>query len=126
MAEKLVNPASAAQLQPRNSEPTHLGGLSWDDLGGTTTNSAPNTATINAAGGVTGQDTSIPRSVPAEPSHLTGMATEEDDTQEVEVEFGDEPVEEVDVDDLDKALDEFDDLPMSDVEVKNEEDDEFD
>jgi hypothetical protein len=124
MAEQLVNPASAAQLQPRNQEPTHLGGLSWDDLGGTTTNSAPNTATINAAGGVKGQDTSIPRSVPAEPSHLTGMATEEDDTPEVEVEFGDEKDEETDVDDLDKALDEFDDLPMSDVEVKNDEDDE--
>lgn len=121
MAEQLVNPASAAQLQPRNSEPTHLGGLSWDDLGGTTTNSAPNAATINAAGGVKGQDTSIPRSVPAEPSHLTGLKAEEDETPEVEVEFGDKMAEEDEVDDLDKALDEFDELPKSDIDVKSEE-----
>ena len=121
MAEQLVNPASAAQLQPRNSEPTHLGGLSWDDLGGTTTNSAPNSATINAAGGVKGQDTSIPRSVPAEPSHLTGLKAEEDETPEVEVEFGDKMAEEDEVDDLDKALDEFDELPKSDIDVKSEE-----
>jgi hypothetical protein len=125
MAEKLVNPASAAQLQPRNQEPTHLGGLSWDDLGGTTLNSEPNSATIDAGRGVKGQDTSIPRSVPAEPTPLSGMRSEEDDTPaENEIEFGDEKPEPDDTDDLDKALDEFDELPKTDIDVKSEEEDE--
>ena len=79
----LVNPVSAAQLKPRNSEPTHLGGTSWDDLGGTTPSTEPNTAKIDAGAGVKGQDTSIPRSVAAEPSHLTGMQHEEDHEPEM-------------------------------------------
>ena len=36
MAESLVNPVSAAQLSPRNQEPTHLSGGDRDELGDAT------------------------------------------------------------------------------------------
>ena len=120
---ELVNPVSAAQLQHRNQEPSHLGGASFDDLGGTTPETEPNAAKIDAAKGVKGQDTSIPRSVAAEPSHLKGVV--EDDEKEVEVAFGDDEVKAEEVDDLDKALDEaMEDEPAKvDVKVDEEADD---
>lgn len=120
---ELVNPVSAAQLQHRNQEPSHLGGASFDDLGGTTPETEPNAAKIDAAKGVKGQDTSIPRSVAAEPSDLKSVV--EDDEKEVEVAFGDDEVKAEEVDDLDKALDEaMEDEPAKvDVKVDEEADD---
>lgn len=119
---ELVNPVSAAQLQHRNQEPTHLGGQAHDDLGGQTPETEPNAAKIDAAKGVKGQDTSIPRSVAAEPSHLKAAVAE--DEKDVDVKFDDEMKAE-DVDDLDKALDEaMDDAPAKvDVKVDEEADD---
>ena len=119
---ELVNPVSAAQLQHRNQEPTHLGGQAYDDLGGQTPETEPNAAKIDAAKGVKGQDTSIPRSVAAEPSHLKAAVAE--DENDVDVKFDDEMKAE-DVDDLDKALDEaMDDAPAKvDVKVDEEADD---
>jgi hypothetical protein len=119
---ELVNPVSAAQLQHRNQEPTHLGGQAHDDLGGQTPETEPNTAKIDAAKGVKGQDTSIPRSVAAEPSHLKAVVSEVE--KDVDVKFDDEMKAE-DVDDLDKALDEaMDDAPAKvDVKVGEEADD---
>jgi len=119
---ELVNPVSAAQLQHRNQEPTHLGGQAYDDLGGQTPETEPNAAKIDAAKGVKGQDTSIPRSVAAEPSHLKAAVAE--DEKDVDVKFDDEMKAE-DVDDLDKALDEaMDDAPAKvDVKVDEEADD---
>jgi hypothetical protein len=121
MAEQIVNPASAAQLKPRNSEPTHLSGNSWDDLGGRSWDgpAGPEGYKVDASKGVKGKDTSIPASVAAEPLRYDPMRAEEDD-KDVEIEFGDEKHEATDVDDLDKALDEADDLPAAKVDVKTE------
>ena len=120
---ELVNQASAAQLKPRNQEPTHLGGASYDDIGGTDMNAEPNTAKVDAEKSVK-TDTTIPKSVPAEPSHLkaaTSNIAEEDD---VKVKFNEEEDDDEkkldEADDLDKALDEaMDDKP---IEVKEEDD----
>ena len=120
---ELVNPVSAAQLKPRNQEPTHLGGASYDDIGGTDMNAEPNTAKVDAEKSVK-TDTTIPKSVPAEPSHLkaaTSNIAEEDD---VKVKFNEEEDDDEkkldEADDLDKALDEaMDDKP---IEVKEEDD----
>lgn len=119
MADQIVNPASAAQLKPRNSEPTNLGGASWDDLGGRSWDgpAGPDGYKVDAAKGVKGKDTSIPASVPAETSHLSGAKNEEDDS-EVEIEFGDK--NEAAVDDLDKAIDEGE-FPAAKIDVKSEE-----
>ena len=125
MAEQIVNPASAAQLKPRNSEPTHLSGASWDDLGGRSWDgpAGPEGYKVDASKGIKGKDTTIPASVAAEPLRYDPMRAEEDD-KEVEIEFGDEPKHEAaDVDDLDKALDETEDVPATKVDVKAEAED---
>jgi hypothetical protein len=119
---ELVNQASAAQLKPRNQEPTHLGGASYDDIGGTSTNAEPNTAKVDGEKGVK-TDTTIPKSVAAEPRHTI---KENDDEDEVKVKFNEEEDDDEkkldEADDLDKALDEAmeDDKP---IEVKEENDD---
>ena len=120
---ELVNPVSAAQLKPRNQEPTHLGGASYDDIGGTDTNAEPNTAKVDAEKSVK-TDTTIPKSVPAEPSHLKGAASNIAEEDDVKVKFNEEEDDDEkkldEADDLDKALDEaMDDKP---IEVKEEDD----
>ena len=128
MAESLVNPVSAAQLSPRNSEPTHLSGGERDDLGDATDSKLDYAGKLKT-------DTSIPRSVAAEPTHLKTEDDEEDlevvehdedpeavaEADDVEIEFGDKKEE--DVDDLDKAIDELAGLPITEILV-NEDDDE--
>ena len=74
MAESLVNPVSAAQLSPRNQEPTHLSGGEREDLGDATDKKLDYAGKLKT-------DTSVPRSVPAEPTHLKT----EDDEEEVDV-----------------------------------------
>ena len=125
MAESLVNPVSAAQLSPRNSEPTNLKGGSYDELGDATD------AKLNYAGNLK-TDSSIPRAVGAEPTHLTGVTEDDEDPEkvneadEVEVEFGDKKKDES-VDDLDKAIDELANLPVTEIYVSEaDEDDEDD
>jgi len=131
MAESLVNPASAAQLSPRNSEPTHLNTGSHDELGDATDSK------LNYAGNLK-TDSSIPRSVAAEPTHLKTEDEEdlekvEDDedpetvteTDDVEIEFGDEKKDE-NVDDLDKAIDELASLPVTEIYVTEDDDDDED
>ena len=70
MAESLVNPVSAAQLSPRNQEPTHLAGGEREELGDATDGK------LDYAGSLT-TDTSVPRSVPAAPTHLKTEDEEE-------------------------------------------------
>ena len=124
MAESLVNPVSAAQLSPRNSEPTNLKGGSHDELGDATD------AKLNYAGSLK-TDSSIPRAVGAEPTHLTGVTEDDEDPEkvneadEVEVEFGDKKKDES-VDDLDKAIDELANLPVTEIYVSEADDDEDD
>ena len=123
MSDSLVNPVSAAQLRPRNQEPTHLGGASYDDIGGTDTNAEPNTAKVDAEKSVK-TDTTIPKSVPAEPSHLKGATSNIAEEDDVKVKFNEEEDDDEkkldEADDLDKALDEaMDDKP---IEVKEEDD----
>ena len=134
MAESLVNPVSAAQLSPRNQEPTHLAGGEREELGDATDGK------LDYAGSLT-TDTSVPRSVPAEPTHLKTEDDEEDHeevvendvvepetvdehddipTDEVEIEFDDEKKNES-VDDLDKAIDELATLPVTDIQVNEAE-----
>ena len=123
MAESLVNPVSAAALSPRNSEPTHLNGGSFDELGDATDK------VLNYAGTLK-TDSSVPRAVGAEPTHLTGVTENDEDPEkvneadEVEVEFGDKKKDES-VDDLDKAIDELVSLPVTEIYVSegDEEDD---
>ena len=115
MAESLVNPASAAQLSPRNSEPTHLASGSYEDLGDAAEKKANYASSMNA-------DSSIPRAVGPEPTHLDAVSEEDD---EVEVEFGDMKKDES-VDDLDKAIDELSKFPVTEIHVNeaDEDDDE--
>ena len=133
MAESLVNPVSAAQLSPRNQEPTHLSGGEREDLGDATDSKLDYAGKLKT-------DTSVPRSVPAEPTHLKTeddeeevdvvehddedpeAVTEQDAEDEVEFEFdGDKKNE--DVDDLDKAIDELATLPVTEITVNEAEDD---
>jgi len=135
MAESLVNPVSAAQLSPRNQEPTHLSG-EHDDLGDATDSKLDYAGKLKT-------DTSVPRSVPAEPTHLN-VKTEDDeedlevvendedpktvdeaDDDEVEIEFDGDRKDE-DVDDLDKAIDELATLPVTEITVNEAEDDDDD
>jgi len=139
MAESLVNPASAAQLSPRNQEPTHLSGGEREDLGDATDKKLDYAGKLKT-------DTSVPRSVPAEPTHLkteddeeevdvvehddedpeaVAAVTEQDAEDEVEIEFDGEKKNE-DVDDLDKAIDELATLPVTEITVTeaNDDDDE--
>ena len=132
MAESLVNPVSAAQLSPRNQEPTHLSGGEREDLGDATDKKLDYAGKLKT-------DTSVPRSVPAEPTHLkteddeeevdvvehddedpeaVAAVTEQDD--EVEIEFDGEKKNE-DVDDLDKAIDELA-LPVTEITVTEDDD----
>jgi hypothetical protein len=113
MAESLVNPVSAAKLSPRNSEPTHLASGSYEDLGDASEKKANYASSMSA-------DSSIPRAVGAEPTHLDTVSEEDDD--EVEVEFGDMKKDES-VDDLDKAIDELSAFPFMEARVNEEDDD---
>ena len=132
MAESLVNPVSAAQLSPRNQEPTHLSGGEREDLGDATDKKLDYAGKLKT-------DTSVPRSVPAEPTHLkteddeeevdvvehdaepetVAAVTEQDADDEVEIEFDGEKKNE-DVDDLDKAIDELA-LPVTEITVTDAE-----
>ena len=129
MAESLVNPVSAAQLSPRNQEPTHLSGGEREDLGDATDKKLDYAGKLKT-------DTSVPRSVPAEPTHLKTEDDEEevgvvendeepevvavDEHDDVEIEFDGEKKNE-DVDDLDKAIDELATLPVTDIQVNEAE-----
>ena len=136
MAESLVNPATAAQLSPRNQEPTHLSGGEREDLGDATDKKLDYAGKLKT-------DTSVPRSVPAEPTHLkteddeeevdvvehddedpeaVAAVTEQDAEDEVEIEFDGEKNNE-DVDDLDKAIDELATLPVTEITVTEADDD---
>jgi len=118
---ELVNSTAKSQLDSsRNQEPTHLSGPSYETLGGPGVNSEPGGADykIDAARGMS-QDTTIPKAVPAEGSHLNGSTVAENDT---EVSFDDEdPISEAD--DIDNELDKFNEADV-DVELKEDDEDE--
>lgn len=118
----LVNATAKARLSPQNSEPSHIAGKNpYTDIGGTGVADQPNSVKINAAAGV-GTDTTIPKSVPAEGSHLDTVnnSVASKANADVDVSFDDEPVNESD--DLDKALDQFEDVKPVDVEVDMDDD----
>jgi hypothetical protein len=115
----LVNSTHKSALSPRNSEPTHLNTGSYEAIGGPGTSSEPGGPDykLDATRGVT-TDTSIPRAVSAEPTHLK---TEADD--DVDVSFGDEDGDgDIDADDLDAELDQFEDVDPVDVDVTTDDD----
>ncbi len=114
----LVNSTHKERLAQRDSEPTHLNGGSWDDLGGATIDSEPNSVKIDAGKGVKGQDKSIiGAGQQSEKSHLKTVGEAEGD---VDVDFdGDDP----DADDIDKELDQFEDVEPVDVDVDMDDDD---
>lgn len=116
---EVVNATSKSQLSARNSEPTHNGGAPKTDIGGEHDGVVGAAAgKIDAASGVS-TDTTIPKSVAAEPSHLKGDSTPVVEDSDIDVDFGDEKNEEVD--DLDKAIGEAVDDKEIDVEVQKEE-----
>lgn len=115
----LVNDTAKRQLSPKNSEPSHLKGGSYDVLGGPDADNkgGADSYKIDAAKGV-GTDSSIPRATGPEKSHLP--AAQED----LDVKFDDEVDEDVDVDELDKELDAFEDVDPVDVDIEvSDEDD---
>jgi len=114
----LVNDTHKARLSVQNQEPSQLDGASYDDLGGPKVGGdEPNTTRIDAAKGI-GTDTTIPRSVGPEPSHLK---TEDDD--ELDVDFGDEDIAEVD--DLDAQLDSLEEVDDVELDIDSDDDDEL-
>jgi hypothetical protein len=118
MAE-LVNPTHTSALSSRNAEPSHLGGVNYDDLGGPTWDHAggPDVYKIDASRGVS-TDTTIPKSVSAEPSHLKS-----EDLDDLDVVFdGDGDAD--DLDGLDAELDSFDSLDPVDIDLTLDEEDE--
>lgn len=120
MADSLVSGAHTSALSQRNSEPTHLSGASYETLGGRTPTSVPNSDEdkINAGAGVSGQDTSIPKAVGPEPSHLKS-----EDSDDAEVSFDGDDEDLTEGDDLDKELDQFESLEEPDVDVDLDEED---
>lgn len=111
----LINSTHKERLSPKNSEPTHLTAASYETLGGPDASGASNADaySINATAGV-GTDTTIPKSVGAEPTHLTKV-TEEDDAPELEFDTDDEFKT---GDDLDAELDQFESTDPVDIDVK--------
>jgi hypothetical protein len=123
MASDLVNSTAKSQLSHRNQEPTHLKGGEWEVLGGRSVDTPANDpATTPKAGGPKSADTSVPRSVAAEKSHLPSADSIED---KLELAFGEE-ADHTDVDDLDKELDDLDDLKEIEIEVGKKDDDDDD
>lgn len=119
----LVNQTAKDQLSKRNQEPTHLDGAKYDELGGRTVDMPANSrkTKIDATKGV-GKDTSIPHAVEGEKSHLPNAESVED---KMDLAFGNES-DHTDVDDLDKELDDLDDLHEIEIEVGKKDDDDSD
>jgi hypothetical protein len=119
----LVNQTAKDRLSQRNSEPSHLAKVPYKEIGGRRIDTVAN----DAEGEVTGEaddlsaDTTIPKSVPGEKTHLTTVidAPPSKDTDDVDLDFGDEAV-----DDIDEALDQFEEVEPVDIEIKSDEDDE--
>ena len=114
----LVNATAKERLAKRDSEPTHLNVGGYIDLGGTQIDSAPNSIKIDGGKGIKGQDTSIIGAGQlSEPSHLH---TEDEKDDDVEVKFNGDDDDKVD--DIDKELDEFEDIEPVDVDVDPDDD----
>jgi hypothetical protein len=115
----LVNSTHKERLSPKNSEASNLKGGSYETLGGPTWDNTggDDAYKIDAAKGI-GTDTTIPKAVGAEASHLKTVA--EDD--ELDIDFGDEGEGPSDVDDLDRELDQFEDAPPVEVSIDDEDD----
>jgi hypothetical protein len=114
----LVNPTHKSALSQRNSEPTHLSG-GHDTIGGPGVDSVPggDDYKLDVTRGIS-TDTSIPRAVSAEPTHRSEIKEDDD---ELDIDFGEDAGV---VDDLDKELDEFEDIDPVDLDVAID-DDEF-
>lgn len=112
----LVNDTAKRQLSPKNSEPSHLKGGSYDVLGGPTWDHKGDDSAykIDASKGV-GTDTSIPKATGPEKSHLPTA------TEDVDVKFDGDKEE---TDDLDKELDAFEEVEPVDVDIEVDDDDE--
>ena len=118
----LVNDTHKSALGVRNQEPSHLDGGSYETLGGPKVGGEqPNTVKINSGAGVQNGDSTIPKAVGPEASHLKTEGDEPD------VDFGDgiDGLEEAD--DIDAALDKFEeadvDIDLDDIKEEDDKDD---
>jgi hypothetical protein len=117
----LVNDTAKRQLSPKNSEPSHLKGGSYDVLGGPTWDNkgSQDDYKIDAAKGV-GTDSSIPKATGPESTHLPPAQEE----KELEVKFDGDEDELKESDDLDKELDKFEEVEPVEVDIEVDDDDE--
>lgn len=111
-----------SQLAARNAEPTHLKNDAKADLGGAN-NSALNSVKIDAENGIT-TDTSIPKAVGPEPSHLKSVSENTDDDNPDMTFDDDDDVSSTD--DLDEALDLAFEAVEIEVGSKKDDDDDND
>jgi hypothetical protein len=127
----VVSQTHKDRLSQRNSEPTHIDGVPYEEIGGPHVDSEPSGPDyeLDPEDGLTA-DTTIPKSVPAEKTHLgrvTGSdaATEADN---VDVEFDELAGGAADAgsDDIDEALDRFEEVEPIDVDVEVDPDDDDD
>lgn len=117
----LVNDTAKRQLSPKNSEPSHLKGGSYDVLGGPAWDNkgSQDDYKFDAAKGV-GTDTSIPKATGPESTHLPPKQ------EEVDVKFdGDKDEKDLEeADDLDKELDKFEEVEPVEVDIEVDDEDE--
>jgi len=122
----VVNATHKERLAQRNSEPSHIAGaVSYEDIGGNpSVDAEPNSAKVDGAKGVS-TDTSIPKSVPAEKTHLGRVTGSEaaEEADDVEISFDGA---EQGTDDIDTELDSFEDVEPVDVDVEVDDKDEKD
>jgi hypothetical protein len=112
----LVNDTGKKQLSVRNQEPTHLSGASYTDIGGVGIDSKPNTVKIDATNGV-GTDSSIKGAGQnREPSNLPDAGGVEG---KMDLAWGEDGES---VDDIDKELDDLEDLHEVEIEVGKKDD----
>jgi hypothetical protein len=125
----LVNDTAKSQLSPRNQEPSHIAGVvSYTDIGGKGVTMPANQVKVDAENGMS-QDTSIPKSVGAEGSHLDRInnsvaksaADQGEGDPELSFDGDEDPITESD--DLDKQLDQFESVEPVEIDVTTSKDD---
>lgn len=127
----LVNDTAKQQLSPRNQEPSHLAGIPRMDIGGKGVQDPANSDAIRVDGAKgMSTDTSIPKSVGPEPTHLTVVTNspvnkDDEGDGEADVVFDDEPNLQ-ESDDLDKQLDQFEAVEPVEIDVTTKGDDDDD
>jgi predicted DNA-binding protein len=114
----LVNDTAKSQLSQRNSEPSHIAGKApYTEIGGKGVTDDSNGTKINATAGVN-TDTTIPKAVPGEASHLdvvnNSVASKANADTDVDISYDDEITES---DDIDKQLDQFEAVEPVEIDI---------